>query len=223
MSKDIVVGDHLRLGVDLYGLIPISADMALPPPGSSEPRCAGVDSVYMVDKVTNADTVIEFISVKDPKATDTCPRNAPPAQPGSQYKIKNEIYSMVSYRTTGIAFGGLIVPFKFRLGSDKKIAASPTIAPYLGFRSSWFQGFGTEVIPVVSAGLGLVPVADPSTNKTETKPAFSTAIGITMNSSKSKDFSAGILIGKDFLSRADRAPDPSVSKVWISAWVGISR
>lgn len=74
--------------------------------------------------------------------------------------------------------------------------------------------------PIVSAGLGLVPITNPTTNSTETKAALSTAVGLVVTSSKSESFNAGVLIGKDFLGEVDRKNDPSVGKLWLSFYVG---
>ena len=79
-----------------------------------------------------------------------------------------------------------------------------------------------EITPIISAGLGLVSVANPTTNITETKSAFSTAVGIKVTSVKNENFNAGILVGKDFVSKADRDNDPVVSKLWLSLYVGYS-
>jgi Sec-independent protein secretion pathway component TatC len=115
-----------------------------------------------------------------------------------------------------------VVPFKFRLGGDKGITASSTIAPYVGFRMAFFQGFGLSFTPLISGGLGLVPVTDQNTNTTETKSALSLATGFIMTSSKNERFNAGILIGKDVLSKTDRERDPNVDKAWLSFYLGVS-
>lgn len=215
-SRGLLQGDHLRTTSDLYGLIPTSA-------GVTGVRCAGRDSTYVVDRVGKDETFITFLRVGEPKSKDTCPENAVMAQEASQYKLPNEAFQNIGFKTTGVAYGALVVPFKFRLGDDKKLVSSTTIAPYLGIRWYRLNAFGVDCIPVFAAGLGLVPVTDQTTKKTETKAAFSSAIGITLTSSKSADFSAGILFGKDFLGTSDRAQDPSVNKPWVSIWLGVSK
>ena len=139
------------------------------------------------------------------------------------YKISNTKFDAIPLRSSGIAYGALVVPFKFRLGSDKKIASSATIAPYIGVRWHRLQKWGVELMPIATAGLALVPVNDPDTNESSTKAAFSTAIGVTLNSTTQKNFSAGILFGRDFLGKKDRGLDPSVNKPWISIWVGTAQ
>ncbi|WP_296944830.1 hypothetical protein [uncultured Massilia sp.] len=211
-------GDQFQLRNNVYGLKPLSLGV-----DSSVLRCAGKFSIYTVDKVTDTETYITFISVNDPFGNDTCPAGAPKAWEGSQYSLPNTTYSLINYKTSGIAYGALIVPFKFHLGNDKKLSASSTIAPYLGIRWRGLQYLGAEATPIFSAGLGLVPVSDAASGKTETKAAFSTAIGVTVSSIKSMDFNAGFLFGKDFVNRAERGTDAAVNKPWISVWVGISK
>lgn len=215
-SRNLLQGDHLKVTSDLYGLTPTS-------PGVTGMRCAGRDSIFIVDRVTDTETFITFLTVGPPKSADTCPLGSEMAKEASQYKLTNSTFGTIGFKSTGIAYGALVVPFKFRLGADKKLVSSTTIAPYLGLRWWKMGAFGVECIPVFSAGLALVPITDPATKQTETKAAFSSAIGLTLTSSKSADFSAGILFGKDFLGRAERAQDPSVNKPWVSIWVGISK
>jgi hypothetical protein len=166
---------------------------------------------------------VEFLNVVPPQNSAVC--GLAPKLPviNGTYKISNTQLSQATSKTTGVAFGALVVPFKFRLGNDKKLTASSTIAPFIGARWDGLQGFGMEGMPVLAAGLGMVPVTNPTTHTTETKSAYSTAAGFTLTSVKNSSFSAGILVGKDFLSKSDQAGDPSVGKLWISIWLGISK
>lgn len=134
------------------------------------------------------------------------------------YKIKVDELTEHPYRRTGVMFGALVVPFKFHMGGENKLSASSTIAPYVGFRGP--APFGLTFAPVVSAGLGLVPVNDAATGETETKSAFSVAVGVLLTHSKNDKFNAGVLFGKDFLSKGDRAGDDTVDKVWFSIYAG---
>jgi hypothetical protein len=136
-----------------------------------------------------------------------------------QYTIERNTFLRYDCGHSGVTFGGLVVPFKFYLSGDNKIAASSTVAPYIGY-SNYSTVPGLIVTPIFSAGLGLVSVANPTSNATETKPAFSTALGFKVTSIKNQNFNAGILVGKDFLSKADRDNDPVVSKLWLSFYVG---
>jgi hypothetical protein len=136
----------------------------------------------------------------------------------TQYEIDRATLLKYDFRRTGVTFGALVVPFKFYLSGERKITASSTIAPYLGFRGP--SVFGLTLTPVVSAGLGLVPVTDPNSGETETKSALSTAIGLVLTSTKNDAFNAGVVIGRDFLSRSDEASDPNVDEPWFSLYVG---
>ena len=140
----------------------------------------------------------------------------------TSYQIENTKLASAAVKRTGIAFGMLVVPFKFRLGNAKDLVSSSTVAPYVGFRTSWAQSFGLRFTPIVSAGLGMVPVADASGKGTSTKAAFSTAAGLLLTSNKSEQFSVGALIGRDFLGRTDREADSAVSKLWVSFYIGLA-
>lgn len=136
------------------------------------------------------------------------------------YRItKSRLTQNTDFKRTGVSFGALIVPFKFRTG-DKEIVSSATVAPYLGWRTGWGSSFGVSFTPLFSAGLGLVPVTNPDSGRTETKSAFSISTGIVMGSSKNDAFQAGFLVGRDFLGRTDAALDPGSKKIWLSFYVG---
>lgn len=211
------MGSLLILSTDAYGFKPASK------PTENERRCAGDGSTFTIEKVGSASQDIRFYHINPATAGgDTCPAGSPSVDLKSIYIIDAETDRTIRAKVSGIATGTLVVPFKFRMGSDRKIVSSSTIAPYLGYRSRHFQTVGNEVIPVIAAGLALVPIHDPTSNTTETKAAFSTAFGLTLRTIQNEKFSAGILFGKDFLSNADKKIDPSVNKMWFSVWIGFN-
>jgi hypothetical protein len=136
-----------------------------------------------------------------------------------QYIISRAQLGQYSVRRTGLTFGGLVVPFKVRLGSSREIVSSATVAPYIGWRTS-YEYWGISLTPTVSAGLGLVPIHADGGGSPTTRAAFSTAFGLVLGSDKNQAFHAGLLLGKDFLSRADRQIDPSAKLPWWSFFVG---
>ncbi|MDP1638381.1 MAG: hypothetical protein Q8K74_06165 [Candidatus Nitrotoga sp.] len=151
---------------------------------------------------------------------DTTPKNER-VNNYTMYTIDKKILDDSAFKRTGIAFGALIVPFKFRLGNAKALVSSATLAPYIGFRTPLFQSLGVTFTPILSAGLGLVPVANASGKGTDSKAAFSTAMGWILTSNKDDKFSVGALVGRDFLGRADREADSAVNKMWISLYIGL--
>ena len=138
------------------------------------------------------------------------------------YQINKAELQNFGFKRSGITFGMLIVPFKFRLGGDRAVTPSSSIAPYVGFRTHRAQGFGLTFTPILAAGLGMVPITDPAENKTVPKPALTLATGLVMTSSKNEKFNAGLVFGKDVLSKSDQALDPNVDKWWLSFYVGIA-
>jgi hypothetical protein len=122
------------------------------------------------------------------------------------------------FRKTAWTFGALVVPFKYYAGKDNKITSSTTIAPYVGYAFDSVRGM--NVAFVISAGLGLVPINDSVTGSTETKPALSTAVGLLFSSRKNSSWSAGFLVGGDFLGDADKERDPTANDPWISLFIG---
>lgn len=229
-------GDHLTLRTNVEGFQEAFGE-------NKEIKCAPAGSLLSVTSESGDELLVRFRTIpsetdsdvkgynKDSsysfeketklKALESCKADRR-VNGYTQYKISKATLQRYDFRRSGAVFGGLVVPFKFRLGGVKEISASSTIAPYVGFRSSWLQGWGLTFTPVFSAGLGMVPVVDPANNTTTTKAAFSTAVGLVLTSTKNEGFNAGFLIGKDFLSRSDRERDPDVKAPWISLYLGYS-
>lgn len=207
-------GDHLTLRTILTGFTNASV------PDDKSTYCAPAGAKFVVTRDTETKLSVRFLNVEaDPKdAANKCPTSAV-VQQYVTYEIGKDRLAIHDFKRTGVAFGGLVVPFKFRLG-DKEIVSSSTVAPFIGWRTSWLQKWGLTFTPIASAGLGLVPITDPQTSSTETKAAISLATGLVLGSSKNDTFQAGLLIGKDFLGKADRQRDPSSKKGWVSFYIG---
>ena len=221
-DNDSLSGDHLRLRTNANGFLSL-ADT------SAAARCAPAGSRAAVSAETADEVFLRFLSVTDEDDTlltaddkaalAACPK-ANRVNGFTQYKIPKASLRAYDFKRSGITFGGLVVPFKYRLGSSKELVSSSTVAPFIGFRTAWLQGFGLTFTPVVAAGLSLVPVADATTNSTSTKSAYTVAVGLRLTSSKNENFSAGLIYGRDYLSRVDREADPSVRKPWASFYLG---
>jgi hypothetical protein len=218
--------DHLRFPVTISGLVSMAADA---PAGVT--YCAPKGSRVTVTAEDDKDIYVRFLSVTDEtdflKATSDeqslqgCPK--PRRVNGfTIYRMAKERLKLIDYKRSGVSFGGLVVPFKYRLGSAKQLVSSSTIAPFIGFRTAMLQDFGLTFTPLVAAGLSLVPVADADGKSTSSRSAYTFAVGLRLTSSKNESFSAGLLFGRDFLNKADREADPSVKKPWLSFYVGAS-
>lgn len=230
-NKGDLIGPSFRTDANANGFVVQGAATQPGVAASDVVHCAPRNSSLIVTKRTETDTWVKFHGLGIPD--DPPEKEAYKLICGTDetkrvvfdviYKIPNAQFDAIPLRSSGIGYGALVVPFKFRLGSDKKIVSSPTFAPYIGLRWHRLQKWGVELMPVATAGLALVPVNDPDTNESSTKAAFSTAIGITLNSTTQKNFSAGILFGRDFMGKRDRGTDPSVHKPWISIWFGTAQ
>ena len=218
-----LAGDHIRVQTHLIGFVESTS------PASDKKRCAPAGSgLRVVHDVSGVLTVrfydVEKIAGADADLTDTAKqcKAAGLVSEDASYTIGKTELQKYDYKRSGVTFGGLVVPFKFRLGGDKAVTSSSTVAPYLGFTTRYLQGFGLSLNPVIMAGVGMVPVANPDTRTAETKTAFSFGAGFVLTSSKNNEFNAGLIIGRDILSSADRARDPNVDKPWLSFYLGVS-
>ena len=244
-SEDRFDGDELKLRTRARGFVELDG-------GSTETHCAPSSSEVKVFSEKGDDLKLRFLTVapniKNPakpeklKADATeaekaaavravatknaelgeCASDDPLVRPNIAYRVsKALLVDSAAFRRTGFSFGALVVPFKFRTGV-KEIIPSATVAPYVGWRTGWFSSWGLTFTPLVSAGLGLVPVADPTTGQAETKSALSFSTGLVVHSSKNDGFQAGLLLGRDYLGKADTALDPGSKKLWLSFYVGYS-
>lgn len=227
-DNDSLDGDHLKLKVNIDGFEQIG--------GGQKKFCAPIGSKLSVTRPTETHLYVRFKQVprldnapdKNGKlstgeaatkaAIEACQKLNELVNEYMQYKIERKILDDYSYRRTGVMFGALVVPFKFYLGSDSKLSASSTVAPYIGFRGP--APFKLTFTPVLSAGLGLVPVTDATSGETNTRSALSVAVGVLLTHTKNEKFNAGIIFGKDFLSKSDRGNDKAVDDLWFSLYAG---
>jgi len=216
-------GDHIRLVTTITGFKAVSEG------DTNKALCAPAGARLSVSKLVGTDLHVRFLTIEDapwyatkpdPEALAMCPADKR-VKLYTDYKITATTITNVDYKRSGVTFGGLVVPFKFRLGKSKELVSSATIAPYVGFRTA-SSIFGLYFTPVLAAGLSTVPVADIANSTTATKTAYTVAAGIKLSSTKNENFNAGLLIGHDYLNKADRLSDPNVSKPWISLYLGYS-
>ncbi|MGR6807131.1 hypothetical protein ACU6VI_12665 [Sphaerotilus natans] len=203
-------GDKLQLLVKTCGFEEI--ETAAPAQGA----CAPKGSEIIVNSDGGAYLFVAFKEIGTDPCTPECT-----VKPGIQYRIARTKLQQYYAKRSGVVFGALVVPFKFRLGSKHELVSSATVAPYVGWAKQSGWG-GLTYTPVFSAGLGMVPVTDATSNSTVTKAAWSIAGGFLLTSSKNEQFTAGLLFGKDFLNAVDRKNDPSVEKPWASLFAGYS-
>ncbi len=215
-------GDHLRLYTNLKGISKLGE--------SGGNLCAPAGSRMAVSDQDDRRLYVRFLSVAGEDETfkfneaalaDTECGPKSRVNTYTSYELPIDTFLHTDFRRSGVTFGGLLVPFKLRLGKAKHLVSSSTVAPYVGFRTAW-SVYGLTFTPVVALGLSNVPVTDASTGTTETKAAYTVAVGLRLTSSKNEQFNAGILFGHDYLNKSDRLADPTVGKPWLSAYLGYS-
>lgn len=217
------VGDHLRLRTNVHKFHDVN-DNSAPP----KDYCAPVATRLDVGSETTDQVTVRVLKMLDDTATGDDKIALEACKSGHEslvntytsYTLAKTELAENEYTRTGVSFGGLVVPFKYRLGKSKELVSSSAVAPYFGFRTGWGQSLGLTVTPVVAAGLSLVPVTDSTNKTTATKAAYTAAVGFRVTSSKNDTFSAGLLFGRDFLNKADRDTDPTVKKPWASFYLG---
>ena len=221
-TGDSYAGDHIRVFTHVIGFKESR-------PGAQPDRCAPRDSGLAIRHEAEGVLTVRFYDIpkvteeelKKTKLGEAC-LAAGLVSVDSSYTIAKKDLLAHDFKRSGFTFGGLVVPFKFRLGGDNAVTSSSTVAPYVGLTSRHLQFFGVSLNPVVTAGVGFVPIVNPATGASETKSAFSFGAGFVMTSSKNEQFSAGLLFGRDVLSKSDRALDPNADKPWLSFYLGVA-
>jgi len=221
-DKDSLSGDHVRVQTHVIGFK--ESGVAI-----QTEKCAPANSGLSIRHDANGKLTVRFYDIPQIEKNEIektelgkeCWTKGLVSK-DSSYTIEKNKMMEFDFKRSGVTFGGLVIPFKFRLGGDKAVTSSSTVAPYLGFTSRYLQFFGVSLNPVVTAGVGFVPVVNPATGTAETKSSFSFGGGFVMTSSKNEQFSAGLIIGRDVLSSSDRALDPNVDKPWLSFYLGVA-
>ena len=214
--------DHVRITTNFSPILaPNDAKQYCAPTGSRMAISDTDDTWLYVRFLSITDESDKLLDQSDKDALAACPKGPDGQRVNifTAYKIAKSDFNHLDYKRSGVSFGALVVPFKFRLGKSKELVSSSTVAPFLGFRTAWLT-FGLTFTPVIAAGLSVVPVADSTSGATESKSAYTFAAGFRLTSTKNDQFNAGLLFGHDFLNKSDRQQDPSVAKPWLSFYLG---
>lgn len=225
--KPNLPGDNGSYVGDRVHLRATAREFKLQAPKNDEKQktfCAGEGSTALVSSANDSTLFLRFTEVAAPTDADLqsrCPASER-VRTGEQYHISREALLAIDHARTGLSFGGLVIPFKYRLGDDRELIASPAIAPFVGYRMSFTQRWGFTFTPVAAAGLSLVPVPNADGKQTDNKAAYTVAVGFRITSSKNEQFTAGLLYGRDFLSERDTVNNPNLKKPWLSIYLGAS-
>lgn len=136
---------------------------------------------------------------------------------GNGYEIAVEKLEKSATNTVGFDYGTLVVPFKYQL-HDNTITGNSTVAQYLGYK---FTSAGLSIMPVFSAGLGVVSISQKDSQQnvtTSSAPSFSVAYGLIVNILKNGLFQAGIMSGWDWAGKGSQYKYEG--KPWISISLG---
>lgn len=136
---------------------------------------------------------------------------------GNEYEISVEKVEKAATDTVGFDYGTLVVPFKYQL-HDNTITGNSSVVQYLGYK---FTSTGLSIMPVVSAGLGVVSISQKDSQqnvKTSSAPSFSVAYGLIVNILKNGLFQAGIMSGWDWAGKGSQYKYEG--KPWISISLG---
>jgi len=215
-------GDHLRIYTPVRGFRESDFDNA-------PEKCAPRDSSFKVLHDDGTTLIVRFIDIAPLKKEDEvgsllakqCGEDTLVVL-GTPYAIRKDRLQKYEFKRSGITFGGLVIPFKVRMGGDNAISASSTVAPYIGFNSRHLQFLGLSLSPIVTAGVAFVPIPNDTGTGTDSKAAFSYGVGLVLKSSKNDQFTAGLVIGQDLVSDADLARDQNARKPWISFYLGVA-
>jgi hypothetical protein len=146
---------------------------------------------------------------------------ANPVEPGREYMIAGDKLAPGNFDIEGYQAGVLVAPYKFHF-SDHSTSGSASIGGYVGYNYG-IPGF--LVTPVLSAGLGAVPVPaatstvkNPTPGATTTHTSFTLATGPIFGLPKFGGFQIGLLVGIDWAGAG--ADYKYEGKPWLSISFG---
>jgi hypothetical protein len=224
-DDDSWAGDTLRLKVGVPGFTVVRKDLPENSTATPVKHCAPAGSRAHVYEEKEGELLVQFDVVPEGASATAATLACPPelrARTDVSYSMRKSDLAAYRVMRTGLSFGALVIPFKYRLGDEKELVSSPAIAPFVGFRTAWLQSLGITFTPVAAAGLSLVPVPTADGKETENKAAYTVALGFRVSSSKNQKFTAGLLYGRDFLSTRETAGQPKLKKPWLSIYLGAS-
>jgi hypothetical protein len=112
----------------------------------------------------------------------------------------NDLESGYPVTTKGIAFGVLLVPYKFHF-TDHSLSGASTIGGYAG----WHLGFtALDVSAIAAAGVGVVNVTSTAAGGAQTTSnaaSFTGAAGVITTFKKNSTFQLGIVVGADWTGK----------------------
>jgi len=227
---DNMEGDTLKFRANAYPFYRIKKDGgASPSIDLTKQYCAPKNSKARVSVDEDGYVHMDFKRVGDPALAISSKSNKCliPGSDGTgtlevsdsdEYVIKRSQLEDFGFFRRGFTYGGLVIPFKYYTGGERRVSGSATVAPYLGWRGLDINGL--QFTPTVT-NTTTTDEMGMETSTQETKTAFSMAAGLMLSSPKNKAFSAGILVGRDRLSTRDRMADPTAGKTWVSVFAGI--
>ncbi len=220
-DKDNLSSEKIWLKTDLIGVKdPKVPDKVFCIPNGARLKVHADDGADSLFRVLDLDEKSEKDSTatKNSIITTACTGDNK-ANTYTLYKDSTTTLKAYAASRSGVQFGALVVPFKYNL-KTKKLDASPTIAPYLGYRTK-YEPLGLRLIPVAMLGVSMKTGTNTGSG---TQSGVSSGIGLRLTSSKNEDWQAGILFGRDFGGSpevgATGTSTQGKSFNWFSAFLG---
>ncbi len=184
LAQEDFGGNVYQLLVNLHGFNNTDSD-------DKNDYQAGPGSRFNILSKDSEYTKVRFTQVRIGHANTT----AKQVELGNHYKIKNENFNMrVEYEIlSGVKYGGLVVPFKYR-SIDGTITGDATLGGYIGYWQKWL---GVETTPFLSIGLSRIAVQDINAQNPDYKTGITYAFGIFWE--LKSDFQVGAIVGWDHL------------------------
>lgn len=203
---DNLSGDDLKLKANLYNI----SDPSRP----NQTLCAPPESKLRVVADNGTNSFFRFVNVSGNNNAGCVADDKVNAY--TNYILPSDDLKKIGARRSGVLFGGLMVPFKYNL-STKKLESTPTIGPFLGWRTG-FDARGLEVVPIVMLGMSIKTGAAAGAG---TQAVLSSGVGLRLSSSKNQAWHGGILVGRDYGGGTDAgAPNQGKAFNWFSAFLG---
>jgi len=189
------------------------------------PFKANAGSYFQFEGETDTDYKVSFtkVSKAESKRFGTLTILATPAEPAMPEVEQRKLYCVakigfddIYYKlVSGLSWGVLTLPFKFRL-DDQTLSGGSTLGGFIGYNQRWL--FGVHTVLVGAAGVSMIATQDINSKSLENKTGLTLAVGMTMPIEKS--FQAGFFFGADHIGGRSGEEWGHDDKLWISLSIG---
>lgn len=179
-----------------------------------------VHRLFVVDRVPSATYTSSCNRDKDGKLITSEGTNLPMVKEGDTVAITDDSLEAVPALREGLAYGTLLVPFKYQLRGDKSFASRASLGGYLGYRNdrTAISGISLQFVGFVGATSISVTQSVNGTSATQELTGLTYGLGVLGEAKRS--FQIGLVVGADRVSKSSQYVNNG--KLWVAVSLGFA-